>query len=49
MIKRESGSGKVFGVDWSKDVGLVSVGEDKKIQVNRGEGMADMEVMDQSK
>ncbi|RVD83552.1 uncharacterized protein DFL_007937 [Arthrobotrys flagrans] len=49
VIKRESGSGKVFGVDWSKDVGLVSVGEDKKIQVNRGEGMADMEVMDQSK
>ncbi|KAF3292566.1 ribosome bioproteinsis protein ytm1 [Orbilia oligospora] len=48
VIKRESGSGKVFGVDWSRDVGLVSVGEDKKIQVNRGEGMADVTVMDQS-
>ncbi|KAK6530029.1 ribosome biogenesis protein ytm1 [Orbilia ellipsospora] len=48
VIKRESGGGKVFGVDWSKDVGLVSVGEDKKIQVNRGEGMADVSVLEQS-
>ncbi|KAK6334659.1 ribosome biogenesis protein ytm1 [Orbilia javanica] len=48
VIKRESGTGKVFGVDWSRDVGLVSVGEDKKIQINRGEGMMDVTVMDQS-
>ncbi|KAK6497856.1 ribosome biogenesis protein ytm1 [Arthrobotrys musiformis] len=48
VIKRESGTGKVFGVDWSREVGLVSVGEDKKIQVNKGEGMADVTVMDQT-
>ncbi|EPS37094.1 hypothetical protein H072_9297 [Dactylellina haptotyla CBS 200.50] len=48
VIKRESGSGKVFGVDWSKDVGLVSVGEDKKIQINRGEGMTEVNVLEQS-
>ncbi|KAK6354410.1 ribosome biogenesis protein ytm1 [Orbilia blumenaviensis] len=48
VIKRESGIGKVFGIDWSRDIGLVSVGEDKKIQINRGEGMADVTVVDQS-
>ncbi|KAJ6263487.1 Striatin-3 [Drechslerella dactyloides] len=47
-IKRESGTGKVFSIDWSRDVGLVSVGEDKKIQVNRGELMADVTVLDQT-
>ncbi|KAK6334155.1 ribosome biogenesis protein ytm1 [Orbilia brochopaga] len=48
LIKRESGVGKVFGVDWIRDVGLVSVGEDKKIQINRGELMADVTVLDQT-
>ncbi|KAF3934013.1 Striatin-3 [Dactylella cylindrospora] len=47
VIKRESGNGKVFGVDWKKEVGLVSVGEDRKLQINRGEGMADVRVLDQ--
>ncbi|KAK7205156.1 WD40-repeat-containing domain protein [Myxozyma melibiosi] len=27
---------KVFGVDWSHEVGIVSAGEDKRVQVNRG-------------
>lgn len=28
---------KVFGVDWDPEVGIVSGGEDRKVQVNRGE------------
>ena len=27
---------KVFGVTWDKEVGIVSGGEDKMIQINRG-------------
>jgi ribosome biogenesis protein YTM1 len=30
---------KVFGVAWDKDVGIVSGGEDKMVQVNRGRGV----------
>ncbi|KAK9476255.1 WD40-repeat-containing domain protein [Lipomyces japonicus] len=30
---------KVFGVEWNKDVGIVSAGEDKKVQINRGTGL----------
>ena len=30
---------KVFGVCWDKTVGIVSAGEDKSIQINRGEGV----------
>ncbi|KAK9463823.1 WD40-repeat-containing domain protein [Lipomyces oligophaga] len=30
---------KVFGVDWTKSVGIVSAGEDKRVQVNRGTGL----------
>ena len=30
---------KVFGVAWDKDVGIVSGGEDKMIQINRGKGV----------
>ncbi|EWC44618.1 hypothetical protein DRE_06607 [Drechslerella stenobrocha 248] len=48
IIKRESGAGKTFGVDWSKDVGLVSVGEDKKIQINRGEMLSDVTILEQT-
>ncbi|KAL8661456.1 MAG: hypothetical protein Q9202_005575 [Teloschistes flavicans] len=34
---RASGDGvKVFGVVWDSDVGLVSAGEDKQVQINRG-------------
>jgi len=29
----------VFGVCWDMTVGIVSVGEDKMIQINRGEGV----------
>ncbi|KAF2435012.1 WD domain, G-beta repeat-containing protein [Tothia fuscella] len=29
---------KVFGVDWREGVGIVSAGEDKRVQVNRPEG-----------
>lgn len=30
---------KVFGVAWDKDVGIVSGGEDKMLQINRGRGI----------
>lgn len=35
-ITRESGQGKVFGVSWDSDIGIVSGGEDKKVQINKG-------------
>jgi centromere/kinetochore protein ZW10 len=41
-IQRDSGPGrssgegvKVFGVRWEQEVGIVSVGEDKRVQINR--------------
>ena len=38
--RRVAGEGvKVFGVCWDQNVGIVSVGEDKKVQINRGKGM----------
>ena len=38
--KRVGGEGvKVFSVCWDQTVGIVSGGEDKRIQVNRGEGV----------
>ncbi|KAL2002347.1 hypothetical protein VTN02DRAFT_130 [Thermoascus thermophilus] len=38
--KRVGGEGvKVFGVCWDRTVGIVSAGEDKRIQINRGEGV----------
>ena len=30
---------KVFGVNWDVELGIVSVGEDKKVQINRGRGI----------
>ncbi|KAL8673726.1 MAG: hypothetical protein Q9168_001887 [Polycauliona sp. 1 TL-2023] len=37
---RTSGDGvKVFGVLWDPDVGIVSAGEDKRVQINRGKGV----------
>jgi ribosome biogenesis protein YTM1 len=49
VVERESAKGgkrpvggegiKVFGVAWDKDVGIVSGGEDKMVQVNRGRGV----------
>ncbi|KAI1950886.1 ribosome biogenesis protein ytm1 [Ophidiomyces ophidiicola] len=37
--KRVGGDGvKVFDVCWNKAIGILSVGEDKAIQINRGEG-----------
>jgi ribosome biogenesis protein YTM1 len=38
--KRVGGDGvKVFGVCWDRTIGIVSAGEDKRIQINRGEGV----------
>lgn len=38
--KRVGGEGvKVFSVCWDKAIGIVSAGEDKTIQINRGEGV----------
>ncbi|KAJ5889989.1 hypothetical protein N7504_010799 [Penicillium tannophilum] len=38
--KRVGGEGvKVFSVCWDSTVGIVSAGEDKRIQINRGEGV----------
>ncbi|KAI9775321.1 MAG: ribosome biogenesis protein ytm1 [Geoglossum umbratile] len=43
-VKRVGGEGvKVFGVCWDKEVGIVSGGEDKKLQVNRGKGIIQQE------
>lgn len=49
MIERESRKGekrpvggegiKVLGVVWDQGVGIVSAGEDKMIQINRGKGV----------
>jgi ribosome biogenesis protein len=39
-LKRIAGEGvKVFGVCWDREVGIISGGEDKNVQVNRGEGV----------
>ena len=50
VVERESTKGgkrpvggegiKVFGVQWDKDIGIVSGGEDKMLQINRGRGVA---------
>lgn len=38
--RRVGGEGvKVFGVCWDKEVGIVSAGEDKQLQINRGKGV----------
>jgi ribosome biogenesis protein len=49
VIERESHKGekrpaggegiKVFGVAWDRDVGIVSAGEDKRVQINTGKGV----------
>jgi len=49
VVERESQKGgkrpvggegiKVFGVEWDRDVGIVSGGEDKMVQINRGRGV----------
>ncbi|OJD31056.1 microtubule associated protein [Diplodia corticola] len=39
--RRAGGDGvKVFGIAWNQDVGIVSAGEDKRVQINRGEDIA---------
>ncbi|KAH7062403.1 microtubule binding protein [Macrophomina phaseolina] len=36
--RRVGGDGvKVFGVAWDKEIGIISAGEDKRVQINRGE------------
>ncbi len=38
--KRVGGEGvKVFGICWDRDVGILSAGEDKRVQINRGKGI----------
>ena len=44
VMPRESGKGgvagdgvKVFGVQWDAEVGVVSGGEDKQVQINKGQ------------
>jgi WD40 repeat protein len=38
--KRVAGEGvKVFGVCWDRKIGIVSASEDKRLQINRGEGV----------
>ena len=39
-ITRESGKSKVFGVAWNPQIGIVSGGEDKKLQINKGNDIA---------
>jgi ribosome biogenesis protein YTM1 len=39
-VRTQAGEGiKVLGVQWDKDVGIVSAGEDRMVQVNRGRGV----------
>ncbi|MCJ1395574.1 ribosome biogenesis protein ytm1 [Xylographa bjoerkii] len=43
-LRRVAGEGvKVFGVCWNREVGIVSAGEDKRLQVNRGKGIVGSE------
>lgn len=54
VVERESAKGgkkpvggegiKVFGVQWDKNIGIVSGGEDKMLQINRGRGVTRKEV-----
>jgi ribosome biogenesis protein YTM1 len=49
VVERESRKGekkpvggegvKVFGVAWDSEMGIVSAGEDKRVQINRGKGI----------
>lgn len=42
-ISREAGEkskDKVFGVSWDREIGIVSGGEDKKVQINKGDSIA---------
>lgn len=39
-IARETGKSKVFGVAWDDVIGIVSGGEDKKVQINKGNDIA---------
>lgn len=40
-ISRETGGkDKVFGVSWDREIGIVSGGEDKKVQINKGDNIA---------
>lgn len=34
--KDKKGKTKVFGVEWDKSVGILSAGEDCRVQINRG-------------
>lgn len=39
-VKPVGGEGvKVFGVNWDVELGIVSAGEDKRVQINRGRGI----------
>ena len=39
-LKREGGDGfQVFGVCWDQKVGIVSASKDKRVQINRGQGI----------
>jgi WD40 repeat protein len=38
--RRVAGEGvKVFGVCWDRNIGIVSASEDRRLQINRGEGV----------
>jgi centromere/kinetochore protein ZW10 len=37
-VKSHGEGAKVFSVRWDRDVGIVSAGEDKKVQINRALG-----------
>ena len=40
QLRKVAGEGvKVFDVCWDKTIGIVSVGEDKRVQINRGQGI----------
>lgn len=33
---KDKGKTKVFGVEWDKSIGILSAGEDCRVQINRG-------------
>lgn len=40
-VKKPGGEGrKVFAVRWDREVGIVSVGEDRRVQINRGKAVS---------
>lgn len=40
IVRQEKGQDKVFSVCWDNEIGIISGGEDKKVQINKGSDIA---------